>query len=208
MTDEQWLRAITKYGSDGVSAWSDDGLRGGATELARELGARVKVAPERFARLSLSFPADANPAYLEEVLRALKDAGGPYALKLEVCRKAFADARGPCGAVIADLLGVADDPLPDEAVEMLRWIATEHHDPTTDAWQEDAGGGQPYYGGDILFNGINTARGHAAGAIGRLILTDVTYLDQFRAALERMVRDRSPAVLFLRGRHAPVRGIP
>ena len=195
MTDEQWLRAITKYDSEGVSAWSDDGLRGGATELARDLGARVKDAPERFAHLSLSFPPDANPAYLEEVLRALKDAGGPYDLKLKVCRKAFAEARGPCGAVIADLLGAADDPLPDDAVEILHWIAKEHPDPTTDAWQEDAGGGQPYYGGDILFNGINTARGQAAGAIRRLILTDVAYLDQFRTALERMVRDRSPAVL-------------
>ena len=195
MTDEQWLLAIRKYDSDSVTARSDHGLRGGATELARELGARVKDSPERFARLSLSFPANANPAYLEEVLRALKDAGGPWDLKLEVCRKAFVDARGPCGAVIADLLGAADDPLPDDAVEMLHWIATEHHDPSTDAWQEDAGGGQPYYGGDILFNGINTARGHAACAIRRLILTDIAYLDQFSAALELMVRDHSPAVL-------------
>ncbi len=129
------------------------------------------------------------------MLRALKDAGCPYDLKLQVCRKAFADARGPCGAVIADLLGAAEDLLSDEAVGMLHWIATEHDDPTTDAWQEDAGGGQPYYGDDILLNGINTARGHAAGAIGRLILTDVAYIDRFRATLERIVRDRSPEVL-------------
>ena len=195
MTDDQWLRAIRKYDSDGVSHRLDDGFRGGATELARDLGARVKDAPERFARLSLRFPADANPVYLQEMLRALKDAEGPFDLKLHVCRKAFADACGPCGAVIADLLGAAEDPLPDDAVRMLHWIATEHDDPTADAWQEDAGGGQPHYGGDMHFNGINTARGHAAGAIGSLILTDAAYIDRFRATLDRMVRDPHPSVL-------------
>ena len=81
MTDEQWLRAITKYDSEGVSAWSDDGLRGGATELARDLGARVKDAPERFARLSLSFPPDANPAYLE----GLHLAGSGAGVKILTC---------------------------------------------------------------------------------------------------------------------------
>ena len=195
MTDDQWQRAIRKYDADSLSPRSDHGFRGGATQLARELGARAKSAPERFGHLSLRFPAGANPVYLEEVLRALKDAGGPYGLKLQVCRKAFADARGSCSAAIADLLGTADDPLPDDAVRMLHWIATEHDDPTTDAWREDAGGGQPYYGGDMRFNGINTARGRAAAAIGSLILTDAGYIDRFRATLDRMVRDPSPAVL-------------
>ena len=195
MTDDQWQRAIRKYDADSLSPRSDHGFHGGATELARALGARAKDAPERFAHLSLRFPTDANPVYLEEVLRALKGAGGPYDLKLQVCRKAFADARGSCSAVIADLLGTAEDPLPDDAVRMLHWIATEHDDPTTDAWREDAGGGQPYYGGDMHCNGINTARGRAAEAIGSLILTDAGYIDRFRATLDRMVRDPSPAVL-------------
>ena len=195
MTDDQWLRAIRKYDADSVSPRSDHGLRGGATELARELGARAKDAPERFAHLSLRFPADANPVYLEAVLRALKDAGGPYDLKLQVCRKAVANARGPCSAVIANLLGTAEDPLPDDAVRMLHWIATEHDDPTTDAWREAAGESQPDYGGDMYSNGINTARGRAAEAIGSLIRTDAGYIDRFRATLDRMVRDPSPAVL-------------
>ena len=78
---------------------------------------------------------------------------------------------------------------------MLHWIATEHDDPITDAWQEEAGGGLPHFGGDIHSNGINTARGRAAEAIGSLILTDAAYIDRFRATLERMIRDHSPAVL-------------
>ena len=51
MTDDQWLRAIRKYDSERLYHHRlDDGFRGGATELARDLGARVKDAPERFAR--------------------------------------------------------------------------------------------------------------------------------------------------------------
>ena len=92
--------------------------------------------------------------------------------------------------------------------DMLHWIATEHDDPTADAWQEDAGGGQPHYGGDMHFNGINTARGHAAGAIGSLILTDAAYIDRFRATLDRMVRDPQPLSVVLRRRHAPGRDVP
>lgn len=195
MTDDQWLQAIRKYDSEGITSWSGNEIRGGALELARELGARVKEDPERYARLSLSFPADTNPLYLQEVLRALKDAEAPYDLKLQVCRKAYADVRGLCGAEIADVLGSTEDPLPDDAVRMLHWIATEHGDPSMEEWQEDAGGGQPYHGGSILDNGINTARGRAAQAIQSLILTDAAYIDRFRATLDQMVQDRSPAVL-------------
>ena len=195
MTDDQWLQAIRKYDTEGIASWSDNEVRGGALELARDLGAQVKENPERFVRLSLSFPADTNPLYMQEVLRALNTAETPHDLKLQVCRKAYADARGPCGAVIADVLGSSEDPLPDDAVRMLHWIATAHGEPAKEAWQEDAGGGQPYHGGDIYTNGINTARGRAAEAIKRLILIDAAYIDRFRATLDQMVRDRSPAVL-------------
>ena len=81
---------------------------------------------------------------------------------------------------------------------MLHWFATEHDDPTTDAWKEDAGGGQPYYGGDIPSKGINTARGRAAEAIGSLILNDAAYMERFRATLDRMVRDPQPRSVVLR----------
>ena len=195
MTDEQWLRAIKKYDSEERAPLAHNELRGGALELARALGARVKEDPARFARLSLRFPIEANPLYMKGVLGALKDAEIPYDLKLQVCRKAFTNTGVPCGAEIADVLGAAEDPLPDDAVCMLHWIATEHGDPAKEAWQEDAGRGQRYYGGDILTNGINTVRGRAAEAIQSLILTNAVYIDRFRTTLERMVQDRSTAVL-------------
>ena len=195
MTDNQWLRAIVKYRSEDWGHFSRSGVTGGAWELAEDLADRTKEEPERFARLSLRFPADANPVYLERTLSALEKAPIASDLKLQVCGKAFAESRGPCGRSIVDVLGNIEDPLPGDAVRMLHQLATEHEDPTSEAWQENAGGGKPYYGGDILNNGINTTRGRAAGAIQKLIFNDGISIERFRPTLDRMVRDRSAAVL-------------
>ena len=195
MTDDQWLSAIGKYRSEHPTHSALDELKGGALELARVLEARVKEEPDRFVRLSLRIPTDANPMYLERTLAALKRAAVARDLKLQVCSKAFAESRGPCGQSIADVLGSIDDPLPDDAIQMLHRLATEHEDPSSEAWQEDAGGGHKYYNGDIHSNGINTTRGRAADAIRDLIMIDAAYIKRFRPTLERMIRDPSAAVL-------------
>ena len=48
-------------------------IKGGATELARDLETRVAEDPERFARLSLKFPSDSNPIYLDRTLASNKE---------------------------------------------------------------------------------------------------------------------------------------
>ena len=137
--------------------------------------------PDRFAQLALKLPAKAHPVYLDRTLVALKGAGAPSALKLQVCHKAFVEARGPCGRSIADVLGSIREPLPNDAVRMLHWLATEHEDPTTTTWHEE----------DV---GIDTARGSAAGAIRRLIVEDAAYIARFRVTLDRLIRDPSASV--------------
>ena len=195
MTDDQWLRAIMKYRSEDRWCFSPDEVTGGAWQLAQVLGERAKEEPERFACLGLRFPTDTNSVYLEHILSALREAPIASDLKLQVCRKAFAESRGPSGRSIADVLGKIEDPLPDDAVHMLHQLATEHEDPASEAWQEDAGGGKPYYNGDIHFNGINTTRGRAADAVRDLIFSDTACIERFRSTLDRMIRDRSAAVL-------------
>ena len=193
MTDDQWLRAIDKYQDRKYTVANP--LKGGALELARVLETRVKEQPDRFARLGLKFRANANPVYLEHTLAGLKTAAVGSDLKLQVCRKAFAESPGPCGKAIADLLGSIEDPLPDDAVRILDQIATKHEDPASEAWKTDAGRGQPYYNGEIHTNGIHTTRGRAADAVRDLILTDPAYIPRFKPTIERMIRDRSAAVL-------------
>ena len=194
MTDEQWLSAIAKYRSEFPSYSSGD-AKGGAYQLAQTLGSRVSEEPERFARLSLKFPSDTNPSYLAHVLTALRDSSVDTDLKLQVCNKVFDEAPGPCGQALTDLLGSIEEKLPDTALEMLHWLATEHDDPSREYWKEDAPGGGKYHRGEIDGYGINTTRGRAAVAIGDLILRDATYIERLRRTLDRVVRDPSPAVL-------------
>ena len=192
MTDEQWLRAVARYRTEGRIF---PGFKGGAGELAVALGKRVKAEPERFARLSLRLPADSNSVYMDQILMGLKDAKVASELKIRVCAQAFEKWREPCGRWIADLLGSVSDPLPNTGVEMLDWLATEHEDPTQEAWQADANNGNKFYGGDIYGNGINTTRGGAAEAIRTLILRDDAYIARFRPTLKKMLHDRSAAVI-------------
>lgn len=194
MTDEQWLRAIAKYRSEERPHRWDDPEKGGAWELAGMLREFVRIEPERFALLCLQFPGGTNPVYIERTLDGLKGTSAPTELKLGACRKAYAEYCEECGKAIADLIGSIEDPLPDEAVQILEWLATEHPDPDKEHWNEDSTTGKPYYGGDILTHGINTTRGRAAEAIRNLILTDGKYVARFRTTLERLVVEKSISV--------------
>ena len=196
MTDEQWLGAMRRYSTE---LWSDRVGRGeivgGAHQLSQVLEESVKKEPERFARLAMRFDADMNPAYLQRTLSGLSQVELDDALKLDVCRKAFEESWAGCGREIADAIGSCSGRLPEEAVEMIDWLATEHPHPEREEWQEEAAGGQKYWNGDVYDCGINTVRGRAAMAIQQLILSDPSNLERFRGTLQRVVKDPSSAVL-------------
>ena len=194
MTDDQWRRAIMKHSHVRPRLSSPHFRKGGAHELSQVLGKLTKDDPHRFAHLSLTFPANANPVYLERTLAALREAEVETDLKLQVCRKAYADSRGSCGKSIADVLGTIEEPLPQDAVEILHWLAIEHEDPHEELWQQVAGGGQTYYNGEIYTNGINTTRGRAAEAIQRLIFNDASCTQRLHPTIDRMLGDPSAAV--------------
>ena len=194
MTDEQWLQAIAKYDSEErLDRWKAP-EKGGASELASMLGKFTKSEPERFSQLCLRMPASTNSAYFMRVLDGLKKAVTDTTLKLDVCRKVFSEQPLQCGKSLADLLGSVEDPLPDDAVSMLTWLATEHPDPasTSDAEQGADRSGSGF--GDTYTKGINSARGRAAEAISELIWRDRGYIDRFREAIEQLADDGSAAV--------------
>ena len=194
MTDEQWLRAIQEYDSEERKYLWENPEKGGASELARMLQEFVKQEPERFARLSLRFSPGTHPSYIEHTLNGLKETECSTELKLEVCRKAYNEYRDSCGKAITDLLGSIEEPLPDDVVQMLDWLATKHSDPEKELWSEEATSGTPCYGGGILTHGINTTRGRAAEAIRNLIQRNRSYIDRFRPAIDHLVNDNSLAV--------------
>ena len=189
MTDDQWLRAITKYQSEFPTHTAGALLKGGAVELSRELGARTKEDPDRFARLALRIPAAAHPAYIEEILRALEKTPTTCELKISVCEKALAQSRESSGGVIADVIGSLEEPLSDSAIGMLTWLATEHGSPAVRKGGDETDGIDGLAVKDLYTQGINTTRGRAAQALHNLILTD-GHLDllpplRFRLQTER-----------------------
>ena len=194
MTDEQWLEAIKKYNSNDGIPLPENPETGGILELACMLHKFVKQEPERFARLSLRFPSDTHPLYIEYTLYGLKETESATELKLEVCHKAYNEYRDSCGKAISVLLGSIEDPLPDDAVQMLNWLATEHTDPERELWNEVSTNGSFYYGGDILTHGSSTTRGQSALAIGDLIQRNSSYIERFHTTIERLVDDNSVAV--------------
>ena len=194
MTDEQWLEAIREYDSEESKHRWKNPEKGGAVQLAQTLQEHVKQEPERFACLSLRFPLGIHPSYIAHTLIALKETKVSLELKLEVCRKAYSEGRETCGREIADLLGSITEPLPDDAVQMLDWLATDHPDPEKELWGKRTSAGGPDRGGRLLDHGINTTRGLAAWAIRDLIGRDVSYVERFRSTVERLVDDKSLAV--------------
>lgn len=192
MTDEQWLGAIRKYESERISFDRGNPLRGGATQLAQRMESCVKEQPERFARLSLRFPAGANPVYLRHVLTGLKEADAFAELKLDVCRKAYSDARDHCAMPIVGLLGSLEERLPDDAVEMLIWMATEGTGAGVIGVDDDTNTPR---GIDRLFTvGLNSTRGYTAIAMGDLIQRDAAYVDRFRNLVVQLAKGGSVAV--------------
>lgn len=192
MTDEQWLLAIERYsGDNGRTRINHDDFVGGAGELAGVMEGLAKQNPVRFAELACRFPDGVNVRYFEAVLRGVADAGLDPQLVLRLSRRCHALPSRPLGRwippVIANSAGVA---LPDEALEIVGWYATEDPQPDEELWRKLAHSGQPYFGGSIDTATLNSVRGVAAESIGRLIFPDPTRLEKLLPTVERMVDDR------------------
>ena len=111
-----------------------------------------------------------TPVYFSQLLNGLTKTTVDDAAKIALCQRVFEYAGVECGGEIAGLLASANVPLPDDALDMLVWLAVEAEN-VEDEWQwnKSTASGQPIYGGDIYANGINTTRGRAALAMGELI---------------------------------------
>jgi hypothetical protein len=177
MSDEDWLKAIAKH----RERWEDRramDLVGGADELASVLQTVAQEQPERFARLGLDLPRDTLETYVEHLLIGLSQPSGdaaPASLEsiVALCRYVAHWSDAPCARWLPRLLGkYAEEAIPKDLLELVTHIATDNSDPKQDVWKIDAASGQPYYGGDILGAGMNSARGAAALALAELVVVD------------------------------------
>jgi hypothetical protein len=190
MTDDQWLSAVARYSHDQMRALPNGELVGGAHELAQLLEEQVKRQPARFATLACRFPDDTHPAYFDAVLRGVPEGGlDDMQLVLDVCKRCHQLRSRPCGRWICRSLSkLAEHRLPEEALDILAWYATEDPDPEQELWR--ARGTDR----DIITAAINSAWGSAAEAMAKLVFADGNLVTYLLPSIERMVRDPSIAV--------------
>ncbi len=185
MTDSDWLSAMERYYQE-YSPYARDAWVGGSVELSRVLESKAKQDPERFANLAHQMPDDVNPVYFEAILRGLDGSDLSVDQIAQVCLRCHRLPGRPAGRwIIRPLVHFPDTVLPDEALEMVAWYATQDPDPHE---------GSTDYQGDLMMAGINCARGTAADSIAKLIFQDRSYLEFFKPHLEALVHDPSPAV--------------
>ena len=185
MTDSDWLSAMARYYQE-YSPYARDAWAGGAVELSRVLESQTKQDPARFANLAHQMPDDANPVYFEAILQGLAGSDLSVGQIVQVCLRCHRLPGRPLGRwITSPLVHFPDAILPDEALEMTAWYATQDPDPHE---------GSTDYQGDLMMVGINCARGTAADSIAKLIFQDRRYLEFFRSHLETMVYDPSSAV--------------
>ena len=196
MGDEQWLSAIRQHDSDEHGLTQDGHLGGGALELSRVLENQVKQEPERFAKLVLEFPDEANPSYFEAVLRGISEADLDIETVTRVCERCHRIEGRPLGREICQpIANATPGKVPPEALDIVGWYATEDPDPDRELWRTPVPRSSDYYyRGDALEHGINTVRGRAAQAIAALIEGDPERIAYLHPVLERMVQDPSVAV--------------
>ena len=179
MNDDHWLGAMKQYHSNNRP--DTHFLKGGALELSRVLESLTKEDPARFAKLAHRMPDDANPYYFEAILMGISGSGLNMAEVVAVCFRCHRVPDRSFGRWITrSLVQFPDETLPDEALAMVAWYATEDPDPGYDS---------PDYQGDLMTAAINSARGTAADAMARLIFQDRRYLAFFDPYLKTMAND-------------------
>ena len=188
MQNSHWLRAMQKYSSDRSSVDRRGKIVGGAFELSRVLETLTREAPARFAALAHHIPDDADSAYLEAIFSGICGSDLDATDMVNLCRYIHAWPDRPYGRQITRLLADAVNrshasvSLPEEALDMVAWYATQA--------PYDAS----YRGDDLMTEGINTTRGIAAANMAVLIFQDVSTLLSFEHYLPSMVADPSMAV--------------
>ena len=204
MTDDQWLLAIRKHTGSWLTRLGEGGeFKGGARQLSSELERQTKEDPARFGRLATRLPKDVHRAYLSAILRGLEatELAVSDELRIAVCSKAYDDAREDLDVArgIADVLGGLVGLVTDGAVEMLSWLATQHPHLDSPTVRDEAEELSAHGIRGIYTWGINTARGAAAKAVGKLIWRDASNITKFERVIDTLLREEHPGVVSCAG---------
>lgn len=172
MTDEQWLSAMGKYDSNEAN-WS--AFTGGAYELSRVLQKQAAADPARFAKLTLQLTSEVNLSYTNALLIGFGDAEVSTTARpliFEAVRYIASLGHTDNDRFIATALQKYSRELPLDLVELILDRALHTLDPTDNTPVIIRGDTDGQSAADLHVNGINTARGSLAEALGDLLIFD------------------------------------
>jgi len=192
LSDTDWLEEIQKHNRENEIRFTDRGILGGAEQLAAELGRIAQQQPKRFAELALQFPDDTHASYFDAILNAITESPVETELHAAICTRCHELPGHPCGRSIhGAIASIADRDLPENALDIVAWYATESQNPESDEllWTDSDSKDN-----DILTSGINSIRGGAAISIYTLLCAKPERINYLLPTIEKMVVDPSIAV--------------
>ena len=191
VSDVDWLQAMRTVYRPGNRGSGD--LDWDQVTLSRQLEARTKVEPERFARLAADrMTDDLSPRYFSAILDGLASKDHerlPLEGIVRVIRRLHELPGRPCGlSIVRAVEAIANEEVPPDLIEAVAFYATADPDPEGDPWltnpAREAGLGE-----SAVTAAINSVRGEAAGAIAALLFADADRIGPLRSAVVALVRD-------------------
>ena len=185
MSDRDWIGALRKYTSEETD-WRGDQPVGGARELAQMLGRQAEHAPERFARLALSFGSEVHSSAMDAVIRAVASKIDRNFLD-DLCEH----AQATFGSAVGRAICWADEQARPVTARMAKVVAmyVDDPDPEREWARTKASSGDDYYGGDIDMAGMNCTRGQVAIATAAALFDTPDHLAVLRPVVEALAVD-------------------
>ncbi len=183
LSDEAWMRAMTKYRG---TVKHKEFLKGGAMELAHVLSELVKDEPERFFRLVMRVPIDTDQRYVRGLINGLADSAAPADRLYETVRRFAPHARAETKRVIARALQKRSaNEIPDDLIDLLEGYVRGEADEDETSWLREEersrhDGNQDDFHNTPYNSYLNSVRGAAFGSLMHILDQRGTKQDRLR----------------------------
>jgi len=168
-------------------------------EFAASFRADVSKEPERMIRLILSSNKKVPCSYIDALFSGVAYSEGLRDIPRELVEKIILTY--PCDNTsyranyVCEIIEKRkDEKWSQDIIDIVKHIAINHINPKINEFNITTEGDKEVY--RLHTNAINCVRGNAASAISTLLWSDKELFVQFKAAIEKLVFDKNPAVQF------------
>lgn len=201
MTDEQWLRGMSKYSGIDHRFNREGEFVGGEHQIGIHLQNYAQKSPKRFIALADKMGDNLSSSYFDHISYGIAAALNADKNSVSVDEVASFTRRlhvlpgRPCGRAIAWLVqSVPELAWTEDIFTILAWYATEDPDPVPTEIQASFSLAESERTMDVYEQGLNSARGAASEAIGNLIFNRSNWRAQAEPVVRALSGDSSSAV--------------